>query len=130
MIFEAEDAQDLILAAALASKAEDQDAIDLAVIGGLQDQGVLKPYEQLKFVPFDPVGKRTEATIKGTQNQTFKVTKGAPQVILELAQVDPDTMAKADQAINDFAAKGYRTLGVARSRGGRFLAVSGHSAPL
>jgi len=116
MIFEVEDAQDLILAAALASKAEDQDAIDLAVIGGLQDQGALKPYEQLKFVPFDPVGKRTEATIKGTQNQTFKVTKGAPQVILGLAQVDPDTMAKADQAINDFAAKGYRTLGVARSR--------------
>ncbi len=116
MIFEVEDAQDLILAAALASKAEDQDAIDLAVIGGLKDQGVLKPYEQLKFVPFDPVGKRTEATIKGTRKQTFKVTKGAPQVILELAQVDPDTMAKAEQAINDFAAKGYRTLGVARSR--------------
>ncbi len=116
MIFEVEDAQDLILAAALASKAEDQDAIDLAVIGGLQDQGVLKPYEQLKFVPFDPVGKRTEATIKGARKQTFKVTKGAPQVILGLAQVDPDTKAKADQAINDFAAKGYRTLGVARSQ--------------
>jgi H+-transporting ATPase len=126
MIFEVEDAQDLILAAALASKAEDQDAIDLAVIGGLQDQGLLKLYEQLKFVPFDPVGKRTEATIKGTQNQTFKVTKGAPQVILGLAQVDPDTMAKADRAINDFAAKGYRTLGVARSQDGgpwQFLGI-------
>jgi len=115
LIFKAKDPQDLILAAALASKAEDQDAIDLAVIGGLQNQNMLNSYEQLKFVPFDPVGKRTEATIKGTRGKALKVTKGAPQVILGLAQVDQDTRTKADQAIGDFAAKGYRTLGVARS---------------
>jgi H+-transporting ATPase len=114
LMFEAENAQDLILAAALASKEEDQDAIDLAVIGGLQDRGVLNSYQQLKFVPFDPVGKRTEAAIRGAGNHTFKVTKGAPQVILSLAQVDPATRAGAEQAINDLAAKGYRTLGVAR----------------
>jgi H+-transporting ATPase len=115
LIFEAKDSQDLILAAALASKAEDQDAIDLAIIGGLENQNKLNPFEQLKFVPFDPVSKRTEATIKGIGSETFKVTKGAPQVILGLAQIDPDTRAKADRAIDDFAAKGYRTLGVARS---------------
>jgi H+-transporting ATPase len=119
LIFEATDSQDLILAAALASKAEDQDAIDLAIIGGLEDQNKLNSFEQLKFVPFDPVGKRTEATIKGTGSKTFKVTKGAPQVILGLAQIDPDTRARADRAIDDFAAKGYRTLGVARSDNGR-----------
>ena len=39
----------------------------------------------LHFKPFDPVHKRTEATIKGTDGKTFKVTKGAPQVILALA---------------------------------------------
>jgi H+-transporting ATPase len=115
LVFGAKDSQDLILAAALAAKAEDQDAIDLAVIGGLQDQNVLNSYEQLKFVPFDPVGKRTEATIKGSRDNTFKVTKGAPQVILGLAQVDRNTAARAEQAIDDFAAKGYRTLGVARA---------------
>ena len=114
LIFEAESSQDLILAAALASKEEDQDAIDLAVIGGLQDRGALNSYQQLKFVPFDPVGKRTEATIRGDGDHTFKVTKGAPQVILALAQVDPHTRAGAEQAISDLAAKGYRTLGVAR----------------
>jgi H+-transporting ATPase len=115
LIFGAKNSQDLILAAALASKAEDQDAIDLAIIGGLEDQNKINSFEQLKFVPFDPVSKRTEATIKGTGNETVKVTKGAPQVILDLAQITPDTRAKADQAIDDFAAKGYRTLGVARS---------------
>ena len=115
LIFGVKNSQDLILAAALASKAEDQDAIDLAIIGGLEDQNKINSFEQLKFVPFDPVSKRTEATIKDTASKTFKVTKGAPQVILDLAQIDPDTRAKADQAIDDFAAKGYRTLGVARS---------------
>ncbi len=37
------------------------------------------------FQPFDPVHKRTEATVKGKDGKTFKVTKGAPQVILALS---------------------------------------------
>jgi H+-transporting ATPase len=114
LVFGEQNPQRLILAAALASKAENQDAIDLAVIGGLEDQGLLGSYEQVKFVPFDPVGKRTEATIKRDRDKPFRVSKGAPQVILQLAQVDRETQAKAERAINDLAAKGYRTLGVAR----------------
>jgi H+-transporting ATPase len=126
LIFGADNLQDLILAAALASKEEDQDAIDLAVIGGLEDQSMLQSYEQLKFVPFDPVGKRTEARIRDTGSKIFKVTKGAPQVILGLAQVAPDTRARAEKAVGDFAAKGYRTLGVARCEDGgdwQFLGI-------
>ena len=41
-VFAAADAQDLILAAALASKPEDRDAIDLAVIAGLRDAKLLE----------------------------------------------------------------------------------------
>jgi len=124
--FVARDNQELILAGALASKAEDQDSIDLAVIGRLEDQGALKPFKQLKFVPFDPVGKRTEATVKDPQGQIFKVTKGAPQVILSLAQLNESVKAEADQVVNNFAAKGYRTLGVARAEDGgpwQFLGI-------
>ena len=113
--FSAWGAQDLILAAALASKPEDQDAIDLAVIGGVQDTEMLKMYNQLKFLPFDPVIKRTEGTIEDAQGKTFKVTKGAPQVILGMSDVDDGIKKKVEEAVNDFAAKGYRTLGVARS---------------
>ena len=116
--FEVKDAQELILAAALASEIEDQDAIDLAVIGGLQDQNALKSYEQLKFVPFDPLSKRTEGTVKDAQGKIFKVTKGAPQVIIGMSRVDDADKTKAEQVIDDFAAKGYRTLGVARAKGG------------
>jgi H+-transporting ATPase len=113
--FEVKDAQELILTAALASEIEDQDAIDLAVIGGLQDQNVLKSYEQLKFVPFDPVSKRTEGTVKDAQGKIFKVTKGAPQVIIGMSRVKDADKTEAEQIINNFAEKGYRTLGVARA---------------
>jgi H+-transporting ATPase len=115
VLFEARDGQELIVAAALASKAEDQDAIDMAVLDGLGDREVLERYEQLKFVPFDPVHKRTEATLRDGGGSSFKTTKGAPQVILALCQVDQKTSAKAAQAVSALAAKGYRTLGVARS---------------
>ena len=36
-------------------------------------------------MPFDPVHKRTEATVKGPDGKQFKVAKGAPQVILQMA---------------------------------------------
>ena len=83
--FAARSPQELILFGALASKEEDRDPIDLAVLAGLDDPKGLAGYTQTQFVPFDPVGKRTESTVTAAQNQTFKVTKGAPQVILELA---------------------------------------------
>ncbi|HRY14382.1 MAG TPA: plasma-membrane proton-efflux P-type ATPase [Candidatus Competibacteraceae bacterium] len=108
-------AQELILAGALASKAENNDAIDLAVIGGLPDAKVLTTYQQVRFTPFDPVGKRTEAAIQGANGQTFKVTKGAPQVVMQLCQVDHEIQVLADRLVDEFAAKGFRTLGVARA---------------
>jgi H+-transporting ATPase len=117
LLLGAKDIDALLLAASLASKAEDQDAIDLAVLGGLHQANALDGYRQTRFVPFDPVGKRTEATIEDHSGHSFRVTKGAPQVILGLSQVDDDTRTKAEQAVNAFAAKGYRTLGVARAEG-------------
>ena len=56
-------ADEVILSAALASRAEDQDTIDLAVLGGLKDDSALQGYRCVHFQPFDPVHKRTEATV-------------------------------------------------------------------
>ncbi len=78
-------AEQVILNAALASRAENKDTIDLAVLGGLKNDQALKGYQVVHFQPFDPVHKRTEATVKGADGKQFKVTKGAPQVILELS---------------------------------------------
>ncbi len=119
VVFDTTDAQALILAGTLASRAENKDAIDLAVIGGLKDNAILKRYTQTKFVPFDPVGKRTEGQITDRDGNTFKVTKGAPQVVMALAGLAGDEATRANELINNLAAKGYRTLGVARSDDGK-----------
>jgi H+-transporting ATPase len=110
-------AEQVILAAALASRADNKDAIDLAVLGGLKDGQALKDYQLVHFQPFDPVHKRTEATAKGSDGKTFKVTKGAPQVILALSANAEQVKPAVDKAVNDFAARGFRSLGVARAEG-------------
>jgi H+-transporting ATPase len=108
-------ADEVILAGALASRAENNDTIDLAVLGGLKNPDVLKHYQVDHFQPFDPVHKRTEATLKSADGSAFQVTKGAPQVILNLAANKNQVFAAAETAIQDFAARGYRSLGVART---------------
>jgi H+-transporting ATPase len=110
-------AQDVILSGGLASRAEDKDTIDLAVLEKVNESQQISAFIILHFLPFDPVHKRTEATVKATDGSVFKVTKGAPQVILAL---DPDAGRIAETvngAVNAFAKKGYRSLGVARSGG-------------
>src|SRR5215831_18695190 len=111
------DADILILMASLASRAADNDPIDLAVLAGLKDQSILKSYQQEKYVPFDPVDKRTQATIKDASGKVFRVTKGAPQVILALAKLSGSDLEKARQTVNDLASRGYRTIGVAVAEG-------------
>ncbi|MGA7179233.1 MAG: plasma-membrane proton-efflux P-type ATPase [Thiobacillaceae bacterium] len=110
-------ADQVVLNAALASRAENKDTIDLAVLGGLKSDQSLNAYQVLHFQPFDPVHKRTEATVKGANGKTFKVTKGAPQVILELSANADEVVAAVDKAVNEFAAHGFRSLGVARAEG-------------
>ena len=108
-------ADQIVLAAALASRAEDKDTIDLAVLGGVKDQNSLKGYQLLHYQPFDPVHKRTEATLKGADGKEFKVSKGAPQVILALVANAEAIKPTVEKAINEFAARGFRSLGVARA---------------
>jgi H+-transporting ATPase len=110
-------ADELILAGALASQAANNDTIDLAVLGGLKDAQALKPYQITHFQPFDPVHKRTEATVKGADGKTFKVTKGAPQIILALSANAAAVKSAVDKAVDGFAARGFRALGVARAEG-------------
>jgi H+-transporting ATPase len=119
-------ADEVVLSAALASRAENNDTIDLAVLGGLKSDEALKSYEVVHFQPFDPVHKRTEAVVKTADGKTFKTTKGAPQVILEMSSNAAQAGPAVDRAVNEFAARGFRSLGVARSDADgswRFLGV-------
>jgi H+-transporting ATPase len=107
--------EEVIFAAALASRVEDQDPIDLAVLSGVKDTKSLKSYQIVHFQPFDPVHKRTEAEVKGPDGKTFKVTKGALQVILALDPSSQKIQAEVDKAVDEFASRGFRSLGVARA---------------
>jgi H+-transporting ATPase len=123
----------LLTIAALASRAEDQDPIDLAVLSGLKEDKQLKSYQVIHFQPFDPVHKRTEATVKAKDGNTFKVTKGAPQVILALDPNASQIQNQVDSTVNDFASRGFRSLGVASTNKEdqwQFLGVIPLSDPL
>ena len=116
---------DLLLAAALASRRDAPDAIDSAILAGEPAGKALDDYTVLSFTPFDPVSKRAEAEIDHDQTR-FKVAKGAPQVIMDLCAPDKAERQAITELVDKDAARGFRTLGVARADDGkawRFLGL-------
>ncbi len=102
---------DLILYGALASKLENKDPIEKPIFDYIDKQGLqdkLKAWQIKQFLPFDPVHKRTEGVY-----DNLIVTKGAPQVIIEQSDSDEFDKKEAYAAVEAFASKGFRTLGVA-----------------
>ena len=112
---------DVLLFASLASREEDKDPIDSAIIEKTKSVDALSnkltSFQIKEFKPFDPVIKRSEATVSDGSNKTFKITKGAPQVVLAL--VESGDKARTTEIINkqidEFASKGFRTLGTAKT---------------
>jgi len=126
VLFAAADNPSLIFAASLASKEENRDAMDLAVIQGLKDRKLFDTYQQTDFVPFDPIGKRTQGTAVGPDGVARYYTKGAPQIIQALCGLTENDEKRATDEVNTLAARGFRTLGVADSSDGkiwRFLGI-------
>jgi len=110
---------DVLLFGSLASRAEDRDPIDAAILAKATEAGAFdaaaSSYKTTEFTPFDPVSKRTEATIEGDDSDRFKVSKGAPQVILALTSQNSTLAEQVNSLVDAFAKKGYRALGVART---------------
>jgi H+-transporting ATPase len=118
----------VLLFGTLASREEDKDPIDNAIIGKAksveENAKNIGSYKINKFTPFDPVSKRTEADVEDSKGNHFKVSKGAPQVILALATNKDAIADKINEYVEDFASNGYRALGVAKSdRKDRWLYV-------
>jgi H+-transporting ATPase len=110
--------QDVITAAALASRKESNDPIDMAVFSRYDHIIPLPDYagiEILDFVPFDPISKFSKATIRERSGRSFEAAKGAPQAIASLAGTEGALSSTLDGWITGFAQKGFRSLGVART---------------
>ena len=107
---------DAIAAALLASREEEMDLIDLAVIAYAASAGmILEGYKQISYAPFNPSDKRTEAIVEAA-GKRFRVVKGAPQIVVALCKgITEDAMETVNTAIEDSSRKGYRVLAVAGS---------------
>ncbi len=107
-------ADDLMVYAAYASKEENHDPIEAPIfeyIDAHQLREKLSTCKVGKFIPFDPVHKRTEALCEGSACMVY--TKGAPQVIIEQCKEEEFDKKAAYAQVESFAQKGFRTLGVA-----------------
>jgi len=113
--FEAKEAKEVINSAILASKLEGRDPIDEAICDA--GEPIPPAIKQTKFTPFDPVNKRTEAVID-EGGKTFQVSKGAPQVVLDLCKPDQALSETVNASVDTLAKRGFRTLGVAKKEGG------------
>jgi len=109
---------DVLFFATLASREEDQDPIDNVIINQtktLKIFNTISAYKITDFKPFDPIAKRTEVAILDAGNLNFKITKGAPQIILALADNKNEIGDTVKKEVNNLAVKGYRALGVAKT---------------
>ncbi|AES73783.1 putative proton-exporting ATPase [Medicago truncatula] len=105
----------VILLAARASRTENQDAIDAAIVGMLADPKEARAgVREVHFFPFNPVDKRTALTYIDADGNWHRSSKGAPEQILNLCNCKEDVRKKAHSTIDKFAERGLRSLGVAR----------------
>ncbi len=113
--------EDVASFAKLASRAEGMDLIDTAIIEYANNLGVNHAADkQIEYTPFNPAIRRTEAVVASGDNQ-YRVVKGAAQVIIPMCKgVDSALLDMANNSIQEFSKKGYRTIAVAKSENGKF----------
>ena len=106
---------DVLRLAALASDEATQDPIDLAILEAARARGLSAPVmETLRFIPFDPQTKRSEAVCRDGDGER-RVLKGAARVIAALCAGAPDIHEEVER----LAASGFRIMGVAEGAGDR-----------
>ncbi|KAE8665240.1 Plasma membrane ATPase [Hibiscus syriacus] len=105
----------VILYAARASRTENQDAIDAAIVGMLADPKEARAgIREIHFLPFNPVDKRTALTYIDSDGNWHRASKGAPEQIITLCNCKEDVKRKVHAVIDKFAERGLRSLAVAR----------------
>ncbi|KAL0421873.1 UNVERIFIED_CONTAM: Plasma membrane ATPase 3 [Sesamum latifolium] len=108
------DADTVVLMAARASRTENQDAIDAAIVGMLADPKEARAgIREVHFLPFNPTDKRTALTYIDSEGKMHRVSKGAPEQILHLAHNKSDIERRVHAVIDKFAERGLRSLAVA-----------------
>jgi len=102
-----DDAQVLAMAA-LASSDGGQDPVDTAIRSAAKKSTANLP-KLIKFVPFDPATKMSEATAEDGKGGTLRAVKGAFAAVIKLT----DPVATAAATAHELEEKGFRVLAVA-----------------
>ncbi len=103
------DEEHVIGLAALASSDGGQDPVDGAIREAASHSSASDLPKLLKFVPFDPASKMSEARVRDSTGATLRVVKGAFSVVVGLTQTSPDAFTRA----NELEMQGFRVLAVA-----------------
>mmetsp|Transcript_91329 Transcript_91329/g.182122 ORF Transcript_91329/g.182122 Transcript_91329/m.182122 type:complete len:551 (-) Transcript_91329:1804-3456(-) len=114
---------DLHLTSLLASRQENADAIDSAILMAFREtmKQSADEFETLSFVPFSPETKRASVRVRRrTDGWEFTASKGASDAILALPGIDSADAIAAETFVDVMATRGYKTLAIARSIGGGF----------
>merc|ERR1719449_295215 len=111
----------LLRYAAMAAKWEEpaRDALDKLTLGQV-DMKSMEIMEQLDYLPFDPIIKRTEGTVKDTKTgEVYKTSKGAPHVLLKLVQdsngCDSSLAKTIEHDVTELGKRGIRAIAVAKT---------------
>ena len=109
--------EEVIKYAAFASRKEDQDQIDLAVLEGVQKYKVdLGDFKVLNFVPFDPNKKLSSATVS-IEGTIIEATKGEPNTIMSMCNLNEQQKSYFKDKLLELSKRGFRTVAVAYKRG-------------
>mmetsp|Transcript_27806 Transcript_27806/g.28050 ORF Transcript_27806/g.28050 Transcript_27806/m.28050 type:complete len:957 (+) Transcript_27806:147-3017(+) len=106
----------LLRYAAMAAKWKEppRDALDTLTLKAV-DMGSMDKVEQLDYMPFDPIVKRTEGTVRDkASGKQYKTTKGAPHVLLKLCD-DKEVSRACEMDVHRLGLRGIRSLAVART---------------
>ena len=103
------DEADVLALAALASSDGGQDPVDGAIRSAAAGKTTSDAPKVIKYVPFDPGTKMSEATVLDPGGGTRRVVKGAFASVISLIQPSPT----ATTASEELEEKGYRVLAVA-----------------
>src|SRR5664280_632474 len=107
---------DVLFAGALASQEANQDPIDLAFLTAAKTNQAfdgVPAVTLVSFAPFDAKSRRTEAVVE-QNGQRLRVMKGAVRTIAEACGLQTSEVEALEVRVSVAAAKGYRTLAVAR----------------
>jgi H+-transporting ATPase len=100
----------ILALAALASSEGGQDPVDGAIRAAAAHNATSDAPKLVKFTPFDPAKKMSEATVTDSSGGTQRVVKGAFAAVVRLAHSSP---AAAAAAAKELEGKGFRVLAVA-----------------